>query len=65
MNPETLDKWKIMPRLMMLAVTVMCYQVTQWYMTLSLPTIEQSGFCSIVFGCLSASFAMWMGGEKS
>ena len=59
-----LDDWKILPRLMMLAVTVMCYQVTQWYISLPTPTIEQSGFCSVVFVCLSASFAIWMGGEK-
>jgi len=64
MTPEMLDKWRIMPRLMMLSVTVMCYQTTQWYMSLPAPTIEQSGFCSVVSGCLSASFAIWMGGEK-
>jgi len=64
MTPEMLDSWKILPRLMMLAVTVMCFQVTQWYMSLPSPSIEQSGFCSVVFGCLSASFAIWMGGEK-
>ena len=25
------------------------------------PTIEQSGFCSVVFGCFSACFAVWLG----
>ena len=63
MTPETLDKWKILPRIMMITITFMSYRVAEWYMDLPDPTIEQSGFCSIVVGALTGSFAIWMGKE--
>ena len=63
MTPETLDKWKILPRIMMITITFMSYRVAEWYMDLPDPTIEQSGFCAIVVGALTGSFAIWMGKE--
>ena len=63
MTPETFDKFKILPRAMMVVITVMSYRVAEWFMSLPDPTIEQSGFCSIVLGCLTGSFAIWMGKE--
>lgn len=60
-----LDDWKVLPRLMMLAITIMCFQVTNWMMSLEQPTLEQSGFCSVIFGCFSACFAVWMGRETT
>ena len=50
---------------MMLAITIMCFQVTNWMMGLEQPTLEQSGFCSVIFGCFSACFAVWMGKETT
>jgi len=52
-----------MPRLMMLVVTVLTYQVTHWYMGLPDPTIQQSGLVSVVMGALTGCFAIWMGKE--
>ena len=49
---ERILQWKLMPRLMMLAITVMCFNVVGWYTTLDNPTIEQSGF---VASCSAAS----------
>ena len=60
-----IDNLKILPRLMMLAITIMCFQVTNWMMSLEQPTLEQSGFCSVIFGCFSACFAVWMGRETT
>jgi len=60
-----LDDWKVVPRCMMLAITIMCFQVTSWMMSLEQPTLEQSGFCSVIFGCFSACFAVWLGKEGS
>jgi len=39
-------------------------QGTEWYMALPVPTLEQSGFCSVVYGALTGSFAIWLGKEK-
>ncbi len=60
-----IDSLRILPRLMMGAITIMCFQVTNWMMSLEQPTLEQSGFCSVIFGCFSACFAVWMGKETT
>jgi hypothetical protein len=63
MPRQQFDDWKIMPRLMMLVVTLLTYQVTHWYMGLPDPTIQQSGLVSVVMGALTGCFAIWMGKE--
>ena len=40
MTPETLDRWRIIPRLLMLAMLVMTYRVVEWFMDLSNPSLE-------------------------
>ena len=63
MVKQHFDDWKVMPRLMMLVVTLLTYQVTHWYMGLSDPTIQQSGLVSVVMGALTGCFAIWMNKE--
>ena len=36
------DKWRIIPRLMMLAITIMAFYVTNWMINLPDPTINQT-----------------------
>ena len=45
-----LDEWKVLPRLMMLAVTVLTYQAVHWFMSLPEPSIAQSGLVSVCMG---------------
>ena len=63
MPRQQFDDWKIMPRLMMLVVTVLAYQVTHWYMGLPDLTMQQSGLVSVVMGALTGCFAVWMNKE--
>ena len=63
MPRQHFDDWKVMPRLMMLVVTVLAYQVTHWYMGLPDPTMQQSGLVSVVMGALTGCFAVWMNKE--
>jgi|TARA_R110000751_G_scaffold205284_1_gene309528 hypothetical protein len=63
MVKQHFDDWKVMPRLMMLVVTLLAYQVTHWYMGLPDPTIQQSGLVSVVMGALTGCFAIWMNKE--
>jgi len=63
LTASVIDELKILPRLMMLAITIMCFQVTNWMISLEDPTLNQSGFCSVIFGCFSACFAVWLGKE--
>ena len=63
MSHSVLDDWKVVPRLMMLAVTILTYQSVHWYMGLPDPTIQQSGLVSVCAGMLTGCFAIWMGKE--
>ena len=57
--------WKILPRLMMLSMTIMSYQVVQWFMALGADaTPQQAAFVSTVVGAMTGAFAVWMGHEN-
>ena len=60
-----LDDWKVLPRLMMLAVTILSYQAVHWFMALSDPSVAQSGLVSVCLGSLTGCFGIWMGKEQS
>ena len=55
-NVEQFLKWKVLPRFMMLASTVMSWRCAEWFMDLDAPTAAQSAFVSVVMG-------IWMGHE--
>ena len=63
MAATILDDWKILPRLMMLAVTVLTYQAVHWFMSLDDPSVAQSGLVSVCMGALTGCFGIWMGKE--
>ena len=63
MAHTVVDDWKIVPRLMMLAVTVLTYKACLWFMTLPDPTVAQSGLVSVCMGALTGCFGIWMGKE--
>ena len=63
MAATVLDDWKVLPRLMMLAVTVLTYKAVLWFMTLPDPTVAQSGLVSVCMGALTGCFGIWMGKE--
>ena len=59
-----IDQLKILPRLMMLAVTILTYQSVHWYMSLPDPiNTVQSGLVSVCMGALTGCFGIWMGKE--
>ena len=64
MAHTVVDDWKIVPRLMMLAVTVLTYKAVLWFMTLPDPTVAQSGLVSVCMGALTGCFGIWMGKES-
>ena len=63
MTVETFLKWKILPRLMMLASTIMSWRGAEWFMQLEVPTAAQSAFVSVVMGVMTGVFGIWMGHE--
>jgi hypothetical protein len=64
MTPETLDRWRIIPRLLMLAMLVMTYRVVEWFMDLANPSLEQAGLVSVMTGALTGAFGLFLGGGK-
>jgi len=66
MTPETLDRWRILPRLMMLVMTGVYIRCIEWALSLGPEmTTQQAGLVSVITGAMTGSFAIWMGAEKS
>ena len=59
-----IDDWKVLPRLMMLAVTILTYQSVHWFMSLENPSNAQAGLVSVCMGALTGCFGIWMGRES-
>jgi len=64
MNPEELNRWRIVPRLLMLAMLVMTYRVVEWFMTLSDPNPEQAALVSVMTGALTGAFGLFLGKKE-
>ena len=64
MKPEELDKWRVVPRLLMLAMLVMTYRVVEWFMEIPTPTLEQAGLVSVMTGELTGAFGLFLGTGK-
>lgn len=63
---EKLLEYKIMPRLMMLVMTVMYIRVIEWFMNLSATdmTSQATALTATVTGAMTGAFAVWLGSEK-
>ena len=57
---EKVLAWKIMPRLMMLVMTIMYIRVIEWFMGLPQEVVSTQA----VTGALTGAFAVWVGHEK-
>lgn len=64
MNASQLDSWRIIPRIMMLALIVMNFRVIEWFMALDAPTMEQAGMLSVMTGALTAAFGLYLGNSE-
>jgi hypothetical protein len=61
---ERVLAWKLLPRLMMIMMSISAWRVVEWFMTLSDPTTQQSALVSVVTGAMTGAFAVWLGHEK-
>jgi hypothetical protein len=62
-SAEQVLKWKILPRFMMLVMTLMSWRCAEWFMSLEDPTAPQSAFVSVVMGAMTGAFGVWMSNE--
>ena len=61
---ERVLHWKILPRLMMLVMTIMYIRVLEWGMSLEDLSTQQSAMISVCSGAMTGAFAVWLGHEK-
>ena len=61
---ERFLEWKIMPRLMMLVMTIMYIRCIEWALNQPDLSTQQAGLISVVTGAMSGAFAVWLGSEK-
>jgi hypothetical protein len=61
---KALLEYKIIPRAMMLAFTLMAWQVCDWFMSLgAAATTQQTAFVSTIVGAATGCFGIWMSHE--
>ena len=58
-----LDRFRLIPRLIMLAYIYAFYSATTWFMALSNPTNAQAAFISTIVGAGAAFFGLYVGKE--
>jgi hypothetical protein len=63
-TPEGLDRWRIIPRLLMLVILIMTYRSVDWFMQLPSPTLEQAALVSVMSGALTGAFGIFLGSGK-
>jgi len=64
MSAERFLAWRILPRFMMLVMTLMSWRVVEWFMELPNPSPSQAGLVSVVTGAMTGAFAVWMNSEN-
>ena len=64
MTPDQLNAWRVIPRLLMLAMLVMTYRVVEWFMALPDPNPEQAALVSVMTGALTGAFGLFLGSGK-
>lgn len=65
MTAEAFLKLKLLPRAMMIAMTIMSWRCAEWFMNLP-PEGQTTGataFVSVVMGAMTGSFGIWMNHE--
>lgn len=65
MKPETFDKWRVIPRLLVAVYGFMCWQTFDWFTTLPNPTPSQTAFATAIWGAAAAWFGFYVNsGQK-
>ncbi len=61
---ERILAWKLLPRLMMVVMTLMYIRVIEWGISLEDLSTQQSAMISVVSGAMTGTIAVWLGSEK-
>ncbi|MGB1177913.1 MAG: hypothetical protein ACPG4J_01450 [Lentibacter algarum] len=61
---EKILQYRLMPRIMMLVMTIMYIKVINWGMSLDDLSTQQSAMISVVSGAMTGTIAVWLSSEK-
>ena len=61
---ERFLEWKILPRFMMVVMTLMYIRVIEWGISLDDLSTQQSAMISVVSGAMTGTIAVWLNSEK-
>jgi len=61
---EKILQYRLMPRIMMLVMTIMYIRVIEWGMSLDDLSTQQSAMISVVSGAMTGTIAVWLSSEK-
>ena len=61
---ERILRYKILPRVMMLVMTIMYIRVIEWGISLDDISPSQSAMISVVSGAMTGAFAVWLNSER-
>ncbi len=61
---ERFLEWKILPRLMMVVMTLMYIRVIEWGISLDDLSTQQSAMISVVSGAMTGTIAVWLNSEN-
>lgn len=65
MTPEQLDRWRVVPRLLVTLYGFMCWYVAMWFMGLEDPSGAQTTFATGIWGGAAAWFGFYVNsGER-
>tara|TARA_R110002110_G_scaffold291131_1_gene505134 strand:+ start:281 stop:502 length:222 start_codon:yes stop_codon:yes gene_type:complete len=64
MTMEKVLHWKILPRCMMLVMTIMYIRSIEWALSMPDLSMSQAGLISVVTGAMTGAFAVWLSHEK-
>ena len=59
MSPETFNKWRIAPRILISLYGWICYDTHQWITGLPDPTTQQMAYATLIFGAAAAWFGLY------
>ena len=60
-SASAVDKWRVIPRILMVLYGIAFYICLVWFMSLSDPSMAQAGFVSTVVGAGAAWFGLYVG----
>ena len=61
---EKILQYRLMPRIMMLVMTIMYIKVINWGMSVEDLSTQQSAMISVVSGAMTGTIAVWLSSEK-